>query len=262
MPNYAPDHRWVYGGDRSYEEQVAEADGARLEGWDFSWLSGRVVSEELSWHYPSLARRAIDAATALLDVDTGGGEMLASLAPLPSAIATEPYPPNVPVARARLEPLGVEVRYGDASALPLSDGDVDLVLNRHGAFDAAEVARVLRPGGMFLTQQVGSRNDLEFNQGLGVSAAGDDAGAHTRDAMVAALRSEGLVVDRAEEEFPACRFLDVGAVVFQLRAVPWQVPGFDVDAFDRQLRAIDAHIRADGGFTVHNHRFLVQARKP
>ena len=52
-----------------------------------------------------------DAAT-MLDMGTGGGEFLFSLHPLPKTVyATEGYKPNVPIARQRLEPLGVKVVY-------------------------------------------------------------------------------------------------------------------------------------------------------
>jgi hypothetical protein len=137
----------------TYDDLVSDALCAQLEGWDFSWLTGRMDRGKLPWDYGSLARRALPGATRLLDVDTGGGEVLASLAPLPASIATEPYAPNVPIATARLAPLGVDVRAGSASALPVEDQEVNLVLNRHGSLDATETARVLAPHGV----QQGSR---------------------------------------------------------------------------------------------------------
>ena len=36
--------------------------------------------------------------------------------------------------------------------MPWGDGEFDLVMNRHESYDLAEVARVLSPGGLFLTQ--------------------------------------------------------------------------------------------------------------
>ncbi|AYY11886.1 class I SAM-dependent methyltransferase [Actinobacteria bacterium YIM 96077] len=227
-------------------------------------LAGRADSGGLSWNYADLARDAVRRATSVLDIDTGGGEMLADLltghsAP-PNTIATEPYPPNVPRARQRLAGLPVDVRPGTATALPVADDDIDLVLNRHGGLNASEIVRVLAPGGVLLTQQVGSRNDIEFNEALGVSPA-IDLEAHTLRSTVAAFESAGFVVDIAYEEFPVTRYRDVGAVVYQLRAVPWQVPGFDIDMFDARLRDIDTHIRRSGGFAVTSHRFLIRAHK-
>jgi hypothetical protein len=46
----------------------------------------------------------------MLDMGTGGGEALAGLADrAPRTIATEAWPPNVPVAGRRLLPLGISV---------------------------------------------------------------------------------------------------------------------------------------------------------
>jgi len=245
---------------RSYDDLVSDALRAPIKGWDFSWLTGRVDRDNLVWDYASLAREALSNATRLLDIDTGGGEVLASLAPLPAAIATEPHPPNVPVATARLAPLGVDVRAGSASALPVADEDVTLVLNRHGSLDATETARVLTPRGVFLTQQVGSRNDLAFNDALGVPTS-SHPDAHTLHSTVAELGEAGLVIDQAQEDYPVTRYLDIGAVVFQLRSVPWQVPGFDAGTSEERLRCLDARIRRTGSFEVRNHRFLVRAHK-
>ncbi|MEU0556389.1 hypothetical protein [Dactylosporangium sp. NPDC006015] len=92
----------------SYQQLVEEALAAPVAGWDFTWLRGRSHGGDPSWSYPALARPLIAGASSLLDVDTGGGELLASLAPLPPrTVATESWAPNVPVAAARLSPLGV-----------------------------------------------------------------------------------------------------------------------------------------------------------
>jgi SAM-dependent methyltransferase len=216
----------------------------------------------LSWSYSELALAAIGQASRLLDIDTGGGELLAGLAPLPAyTVATEAWEPNVPVARERLEPFGVEVRHSRGDDLDAADGEFDLELNRHGAFSVDELWRVLRPGGVFLTQQPGSRNDLEFHAALGTEPPVDPE-SHTCERVTAALRRRGFAIEDAHEEMPAYRYHDVAAVIFQLRAVSWTVPGFDVERYDAELRRLHARIRSEGPFVTHNHRFLIRARKP
>ena len=161
---------------------LAEADAEPLSGWDFTRLAGRTVSDPLPWDYVALAGEAAARADRVLDIDTGGGEVLATLGVPRGSVALEPYPPKLPVARARLHPSGIEVRARTGRRLRCDSSDFDLVLNRHGALDPAEIARVLRPGGVFWTQQVGADNDAEFNTALdaapvvgGLASAAADA---------------------------------------------------------------------------------------
>ena len=99
--------------DEEFERLIAEALQAPFAGWDFSWLAGRRVQtpdQRGEIDYEERARASIASATAVLDLGTGGGEVLARLAPLPPvAIATEAHPPNVVMASRRLAPLGVQV---------------------------------------------------------------------------------------------------------------------------------------------------------
>ena len=248
----------------TYDELVEQALGAAFEGWDFSWLDGRAVSGALSWSYVGLSRAAISAATRLLDLDTGGGELLASLQPLPQiSVATEGWPPNLQLSRRRLGPLGVEVRRHDGTdALPAADGEFDLALNRHGRLVPAELARVLERGGLMLTQQVGNRNHFEVNEVLGAAPV-QLPGAWTLSDAVNELNRCGFEILEAVEERPEFLVHDIGALVYQLLAVPWQIPDFDVEKYGPALRALDARVRTDGPFVAHDHRYLIRAvRRP
>ena len=46
--------------------------------------------------------------------------------------------------------------------MPFGDNSFDIVINRHGNFDVKELFRILKPGGIFVTQQVGAENDREL----------------------------------------------------------------------------------------------------
>jgi SAM-dependent methyltransferase len=240
-----------------YDVLIGEAVGVPLTGWEFAWMDGRAVGSDPSWSFPELARRLLRRAGSLLDLDTGGGELLAELAPLPShTVAVETWPPNTPVARDRLAPFGVPV----LTELPGGEDQFDVVLSRHGRLPADDIARLLRRGGTLLTQQVGSDDLADLNAALGAPVPHPKR--WTAEVAVDALQQAGLEVTDVREERPALSFHDVGAIVYQLRAVPWQVRDFSPERYDRALRRIDAIIRAEGGFTVTAHRFLVQANRP
>lgn len=230
-----------------------------FSGWDFSYLRGRRESLRPpgAWDYTGIVRGAM-AADTLLDMDTGGGEFLASLAPLPpDTVAIEGYPPNVPVAARRLAPLGVRVLEVAADGpLAFPDARFDLVTNRHGAYDPREVRRVLRRGGRFLTQQVASRTNARLHELLGRGGKEDR---WNLARAVAQLEMAGLRVVDGREEESVTRYHDIGAVVYYLRAVPWEIPDFSVERYYDRLAAIHRLIEADGPLDVPFHTFLIVA---
>ena len=63
---------------------IVEGGGVPVEGWDFSWLAGRATEERPPWGYARLVAARMAAVSAALDVDTGGGEVLAEVPAQPS----------------------------------------------------------------------------------------------------------------------------------------------------------------------------------
>jgi SAM-dependent methyltransferase len=242
-----------------YAELIHEGMTTPFEGWDFTVFAGRMTDGgSLPWDYEALVRDRLPGASSLLDLGTGGGERLAALEPLPPrTAATEGHPPNVPIARARLEPLGIEVAEA-GNELPFPDGSFELVVNRHESYDPHEVRRVLAPGGAFLTQQVAGRDLEELNEALGAPPHED------RDwdlvTASAALTSAGLTVTWSQAAGHPITFHDIGALVLFLRVVPWQVPDFDPEAYGDRLRALHESMERGHPLTATAHRFALLAR--
>ena len=245
-----------------FEKLVSRASRQPFSGWDFSYIESRLTSEPLPWDYMKRVRESMRAGRAILDVGTGGGERLAELAPFPAeAFATEAYGPNVPIARARLEPLGVTVvPVKSNGALPLDDGTFDLVINRHEKFIATELWRVMRPGGLFITQQVGERMNIELRQWL--EGRPVERSPSTRlERSVQSLRNAGFDIVDTREAFTARAFHDIGAIVYYLKAVPWSVRGFDVETHRDRLLAIHDHIQEHGRLEVTGHHYFIEAQR-
>lgn len=256
---------------RDFEALMAEAAAYRPEGWDFTFLGDRATMEPPPWDYAGRIRELLPGAGRFLDLGTGGGEFLSSFAPFPaSCVATESYRPNVGVAARRLRPLGAFVvetegapenaaqrftRDGSAT-LPFRSGSFGAVIDRHEAFDAREVARVLRPGGTFLTQQVGPRDELDLHDAL---EAPPPAAALTVKGYVDQLERAGLRVVEAQEAFPVKRYADVGAVAIFFLSAPWLIEGFTLDAYRDRLRRLHDRIAADGPLRTVAHRYLFRA---
>lgn len=239
-----------------------EEDCAFIKGWDFSHIHGRYEEAEPPWDYEAIVRSVRKDEMKLLDYDTGGGEFLLSLGhPYENTAATEGYPPNVTLCRERLSPLGIDLREcKDAADIPFSDASFDIVINRHGDFDPPEIRRLLKPGGLFVTQQVGSCNDRDLVELVLPGTPKPFPHENLREQR-ARFEDAGFNILRAEEAFGPIMFYDVGAFVWFARIIEWEFPGFSVDrCFDRLLR-LQETIEREGRICGTTHRYLIAARK-
>ncbi|WP_405874323.1 methyltransferase domain-containing protein [Streptomyces zaomyceticus] len=250
---------------RTFEDLITEADAAPMEGWDFSWLEGRATEQRPSWGYQRMMGERMARAAAALDIQTGGGEVLAGVPKLPPlVVATESWPPNVAEATGLLHPLGaVVVADEDEPPLPFADKAFDLVVSRHPVTVWwQEIARVLTPGGTYFSQQVGPASVFELVEYfLGPQPEEVRRSRHPDDARREA-EAAGLEVVEVRSESLRTEFHDVGAVVYFLRKVIWMVPGFTVDQYRDRLLQLHDRIESEGPFVAHTTRFLIEARKP
>jgi SAM-dependent methyltransferase len=246
----------VAGDDRArslsdFDALLAEAASTPVDGWDFSRFGDRLRALPRPWDFARIVSDEASRSATMLDLGTGGGEWLAALETrAPRTVATESWPPNVPVARERLAPLGIDVvetagapdnvaQAGELPSLPFADASFELVCSRHESYVAAEVARVLVPGGVFLTQQTGGDYG-DFHELLGRERPVVAEPAWTRAFAAAQLEAAGFVVEDGAESFEEIQFADVGALAWYLRAIPWVVPGFTIAGYREALRELSA----------------------
>ncbi len=247
----------------TFDELLAEGAAVPVDGWDFSWFEGRASEQRPSWGYARSMARRMAGASAALDVQTGGGEVLAQATqPPPVLAATESWPPNIEVARRNLAGLGATVHaVADDADLPFPAESFDLVVSRHPtSVRWEEIARVLRPGGTYFSQQVGAGSVRELTDFMmGPQPVGEQ---RSPDRAAAQARAAGLVVVDLRAESLRMEFHDIGAVVHFLRKVIWIVPGFTVERYRPQLASLHDTIRRQGPFVAHSERFLIEARRP
>jgi SAM-dependent methyltransferase len=255
----------------TFAELVAEGSAVPTDGWDFSWFAGRATEERPPWEYARMLGERMAAlapvpGAAALDLQTGGGEVLATVpAAPPVLVATECWPPNVPVASRNLARLGGRVvpMAGELDNLPFADASFDLVTSRHPvAVRWDEVARVLRPGGTYFSQDVGHGSVGELTEFMMGPLPPRDGPTRDPKWSVLAAQEAGLGITDLRQFRGRMEFGDVGAVVHFLRKVVWIVPGFTADRYADRLRALHDQIQAHGPFIATSVRFLIEARKP
>lgn len=240
-----------------------EENAAHIHGWDFSHIRGRYEEEQdLPWNYESIVRHYLNKDTEFLDYDTGGGEFLLSLKhPYTRTSATEGYPPNVELCRETLLPLGVHFKEcSNASDIPFDDATFDLIINRHGDFDAPELYRLLRNNGIFVTEQVGGENDRDLVEMVLPGTKKPYPHLNLKEQRKA-FEKTGFQIVQAKEAFRPIIFYDVGAFVWFARFIEWEFPGFSVDRCFENLLKLHRIIENDGKITGTIHRYLIVAIK-
>ncbi|MEU9187853.1 class I SAM-dependent methyltransferase [Streptomyces sp. NPDC048484] len=250
---------------RTFRELVDEAEAAPTDGWDFSWFAGRATEERPSWGYARAMGERLARAGAALDIQTGGGEVLATARELPKlTVATEGWPPNVAKATALLQPRGaVVVATPEDAPLPFGDEAFDLVVSRHPVTPHwTEIVRVLRPGGTYFAQHVGPSSAYEVVEYFLGPQPDAQRNARDPERERAGAEAAGLEIVDLRAERLRMEFRDIGAVVHFLRKVVWMVPGFTVDQYRPQLLSLHERIEAEGPFVAHSSRHLFEARKP
>jgi SAM-dependent methyltransferase len=241
----------------NFDSLLDEAAAVPLDGWDFSWFAGRATEQRPSWGYAGLVADRLGRAGTALDVQTGGGEVFAW------SVAHATRAPRLLVAVEEWQPLVAAQRVDhvvQAAGLPFRDDVFDLVVSRHPVrTDWAGTARILRPGGLFLSQQVGAGTNRELSEAMLGPLPPPDR--QHPEQIAAAARAAGFEVLQVRAERLRAEYHDIAAVAHFLRKVVWTVPGFTIEKFRPQLRAVHDEITATGRFVSYATRVLIEARK-
>lgn len=235
---------------------------ATFKGWDFSYLENRWDDEELPWNYEVILKKYLKPDYKLLDMGTGGGEFLLSLNhPYSNTSVTEKWIPNVKLCKQKLEPIGIQVKqvFND-SELPFEDNTFDIIINRHESFDIKEVERILKPEGIFITQQVGGKNNEILSKAL-IDNFNPLYADNTLDNTLKNLENSLFKILYANEYFPYLRFKDIGAIIYFAKVIEWEFPNFSVEDYFDKLCKLNEDINIKGYIESFEHRYIVVCKK-
>jgi SAM-dependent methyltransferase len=236
---------------------------AQIHGWNFSHIHGRYTEEsDLPWSYENIVRSYLKGTDTLLDIDTGGGEFLLSLNhPYNRTSATEAYPPNVKLCENVLLPLEINFHEaGNYASLPFDDSAFDIIINRHGNFEVSELYRILKPGGLFITEQVGEDNDRELVELLLPGTPKPYHGLNLTE-QSKKFCDNGFTILTSDEAFRPIRFFDVGALVWFAKIIEWEFPHFSVETCFERLVQAQQILDTTGSIDGTIHRYLIVAQK-
>jgi SAM-dependent methyltransferase len=245
--------------------QISDSVGVRV-GWNFSRV--RAKRAPVPWDYSNVVRQFLANTDHVLDIGTGGGELFLALAPhfrtgVGIDISKEMIEQGL--RNKRIKKLAnVDFSVMDGSHLGFADAQFEIVLNRHCDVNVSETARVLRPRGYFVTQQVANRNTLNILKAFGWTPASFGEGWwQPVEELAAAFEQSGCRVAAKAEYDVRYWFCDVESLVFWLKSAPLPEP-FDVDKHWEGVNRILQEHSTEHGIETNEHRelLIVEKQKP
>lgn len=216
------------------------------------------LRQPVPWEYSDVVARYLDPADLVLDIGTGGGERFCNLAGLfGHGLGIDVDPQMIRHAEQASAAPNVEFRVSSDELEAVTSAAFDVIVCRHAPFDLRVVADHLRPGGYFITQQVGERNMASVKEALRQPATGPViAPDHFTDAGVRLLAFAEYDV-----EYVVC---DVESLVFWLGALDLchaDVDGAAALTSAATLSQVLAGNVDDRGFVTNEHRYLAISQK-
>ncbi len=232
-----------------------------FKGWDFSYLKNRWKEENLPWDYKTILKKYLKNYFKLLDMGTGGGEFLLSLNhPYDKTSATESWEPNVKLCRERLSPLGISIhQVNNNDNLPFKDDFFDMIINKHADYNLTEIKRILKPNGIFVTQQIGGKNNEILSNRL-IKNFKSEHSYYNLNYALEEFENNSFDILYKNEFFPYLRFYDVGAVVYFAKIIVWEFPGFSVDNCFDELCKLYEELKSKPYIESCEHRLIIASR--
>jgi SAM-dependent methyltransferase len=211
--------------------------------------------QPVPWEYRDVVPRYLRSSDIVLDVGTGAGERLRELAPsFGHGLGIDADPEMVRLACE--DPAG-NLSFRVCSERLESVSEVfDVILDRHAPFDLDAVAAHLRPGGYFITQQVGERNMACVKAPLGRPTGPPPIGRQ-------AIAASGLRLLAFLEYDVEYVVRDIESLVFWLNALDAahaDVDGRSAVASAAILNQVLAGNVDERGFVTNEHRYLAIAQ--
>jgi SAM-dependent methyltransferase len=214
------------------------------------------LRQSVPWDYHDVVLRYLRSSDDVLDVGTGAGERLRDLAPsFARGLGIDADPEMVRLARE--DPAAGNLSFlVCGERLELEPGDFDVILNRHAPFNLSAIAARLRPGGYFITQQVGERNMACVKAALGQPPGPPPI-------QRGAITESGLRLLAFMEYDVEYVVRDIGSLIFWLSAL--DAAHADVDGMSALASAVILNQVLAGnvderGFVTNEHRYLVIAQ--
>lgn len=202
----------------------------------------------------------LTTSKTLVDINVGNGERLKKVAHLVDpAYGIATHLEDAITANHCVDHWA-NILVGNAEMLPFHDASMHVVVCRHAAFNATEIWRVLKPSGIFLTQQIAEDDKRNLKAILGRSYGSTEDTGRLQRQYEGELRAVGFEV-KSEAYTYQETYGDMDTLIHVL-ANTMTIPDFDVERDEQALHQIETSLMATDGIPTTASRFLLIATKP
>ncbi|MDQ0207529.1 class I SAM-dependent methyltransferase [Alkalicoccobacillus murimartini] len=235
----------------------------KINGWDFSHL--QVSTEGVKWNFYEEVKKRSLQSDVLLDLGTGGGENLLRLAPAFLFLVGIDFSSGmIEKANKNLgesDHLNIRFSQMNNDDLQFPHQFFDRISSCHAPFHSMEVAKVLRDGGTFMTQQVSEADKLNIKLAFGRGQAYEEKDGSLKERYVKELEEAGFSSVQSYEYDSIEYYKRPEDLLFLLKHTPI-IPEFaeddsDIDIFNQFIK----ENMTEKGIRTNSKRFLLVANK-
>ncbi|CCW09271.1 MULTISPECIES: class I SAM-dependent methyltransferase [Bacillus] len=235
----------------------------RLNGWDFSKIKCETVGD--TWDFYSEVKERCKPSHILLDVGTGGGENVLNIASSAKLlIGIDNSNGMIETAHSNLKKSGVqnvEFLQMGSEALTFQNAHFDIASSCHAPFIASELAKVMKRGAFFLTQQVSENDKLNLKEAFGRGQCLDERDGTLKEKYMDELISAGFDLVQVREYDVTDYYSTSEDLIFLLKHTPI-IPRFGKEEEDFTIlqKFIETN-SSEKGIRTNSKRFMIIAVK-
>lgn len=235
----------------------------RINGWDFSKVKCETVGD--TWDFYSEVKERCKPSHILLDVGTGGGENVLNISSSAKLlIGIDNSNGMIETAHSNLKKSdvqNVEFLQMDSEALTFPHAHFDIASSCHAPFKASELAKVMKKGALFLTQQVSEHDKLNLKEAFGRGQCLGERDGTLKEKCMAELINAGFELVQVREYDVTDYYSKAEDLIFLLKHTPI-IPRFGEEDEDFTIlqKFIDAN-SSEKGIRTNSKRFMIIAVK-
>lgn len=235
----------------------------RLNGWNFSKVKCETVGD--TWDFYREVKERCKSSYILLDVGTGGGENVLNIASSAKLlIGIDNSNGMIETAYSNLKKSdvqNVEFLQMDSEALTFPHAHFDIASSCHAPFAAFELAKVMKKGALFLTQQVSEHDKLNLKEAFGRGQCLGERDGTLKEKYMGELINAGFELVQVSEYDVTDYYSLPEDLIFLLKHTPI-IPRFGEEEEDFTIlqKFIDAN-SFEKGIRTNSKRFMIIAVK-